>query len=88
MFNLNTYATQLSDEDRNKFQTPNEGGLLGSKDYFQSLISNAEYIERTSSCQISVMFDHYTEQLGEFDRIFIEKDWGLNPSQTHQTPVR
>ena len=51
-------------------------GLLGVEDYFQSLISDAEYIERDSSEQVSDMFDHFTKQLGEFDRLFIEKDWG------------
>ncbi|EAT15759.1 hypothetical protein HTZ97_10445 [Desulfuromonas acetoxidans] len=58
-----------------------ENGLLGAEDYFQGLIENAEYIKRDSSEQISEMFNHYAENLGEFNRIYIEKDWGLSSSQ-------
>ena len=58
-----------------------ENGLLGVEDYFQGLIEDAEHIKRDSSEQISDMFNHYAENLGEFNRIYIEKDWGLNSSQ-------
>ena len=58
-----------------------ENGLFGAEDYFQGLIEDSEHIKRDSSDQISDMFNHYRENLGEFNRIYIEKDWGLNSSQ-------
>jgi hypothetical protein len=64
-------------------------GLLGVENYFQILMTNAESIERDSSDQISDMFDHFSKQLDDFDRLYIEKDWGQNsnPNLKPRNPV-
>lgn len=61
-----------------------KNGLLGVENHFQILMKNAESIVRDSSNQISNMFDHFTKQLDDFDRLYIEKDWGQNSSRAPQ----
>ena len=64
-----------------------KNGLFGVEDSFQMLIRNSESIKRESSENISDMFNHFTDQINEFNRIFIEKDGGASlqskPQQNH-----
>lgn len=63
-------------------------GLFGVENYFQILIRDSEPIKGESSENISDMFNHFTDQVNEFNRIFIEKDRGesLYPN-IHSDPV-
>jgi len=64
-----------------------KNGLFGLEDSFQMLIRNSESIKGESSENISDMFNHFTDQINEFNRIFIEKDRGASlqskPQQNH-----
>lgn len=66
-----------------------QNGLFGVENYFQILIKNSESIEGESSENISDMFNHFTDQVSEFNRIFIEKDWGTarNKKEVTRDPV-
>jgi cell division protein FtsB len=61
-----------------------QNGLFGVEDYFQILMRNAESVERDSSEQISDMFEHFTDQLAMFDRLYIETDRGQDSRQKTQ----